>query len=554
MPSRRVLLRTVGASVLATIAGCSGTSQSNPETPTETASESTTTEYQETTIMSPVSTTAAASETTTASRTTSATETTASTETATTDEEQETAQGTTETTEDEPNSQSFPSNGGSGNPSGGGSSNGSGTTESTTTEPTTAETTTSTRQPGTTETTTEQPPTATTTETTATTQPPTATTTEPTTETSTTEPTTTEEPPTTTTETTTTTEQPPSEGGSWSNGPDFPAPQSNMGGGVVDGSIYCFGGIESGENLPAVARTYRFDPADGGEGTWHRLGDMPRALWAPCGVAAEGNLYSFGGAPTDAPYGTGEPPSDEIFVYAPDEGWRNLTAETGVRCPYPNWAMGGVYDPGDGLIYLVGGGTDVTDRESASDHGVGTDDPGTYDESRVWTFDPATEEVANPDLVRLPKARRWPSVARTEVGGETYIHAICGLFGVTGPTNDNLRYRVSTGEWESMTPAPRSGCYATNSNPVIDGTLFLTHGFFWEDEPSVDSYEAACHAYDPATDSFRTDLPSPQRLRGGAVDAVVEDTLHVVGGHVKRYDQNGYHDCKTATEAFTPSK
>lgn len=549
MPSRRVLLRAVGAGVLASIAGCSGGGQSDPEAPSETQSELTTAaEYQETTIMSTTPTTATSTETTTATETTT-TEARTSTEPGTGDE-QKTDERTVTTTEDDPNSQSNPSNGGSGNPSGGnGSPSDSETTESTATETTSDSestaretTTTETTTTETTETTTTDQPPTTTTETTATERPPTTTT-----ETTTTETTTADQPPTTTTD------QSPSEGGSWSTGADLPTPQSNAGGGVVDGSLYSFGGIESGENLPAVARTYRFDPADEGDGTWNQLEDMPRALWAPCGVAAEGKLYSFGGAPTDAPYGTGESPSDEIFVYAPGEGWRNLTAETGVRCPYPNWAMGGVYNPDDGLVYLGGGGTDVTDRESASDHGVGTGDPGTYDESRIWTFDPATEEVANPDLARLPAARRWPTVALVEVGGEAYLHAICGLFGVTGPTNDNLRYRVSTGEWESVTPAPRSGCYATTGNPVIDGTIYLTHGFFWEDDPSVDSYDAACHAYDPAADSFRTDLSSPGQLRGGAVDAVIDDVLYVVGGHVKRYDENGYHDCKAATEAFTPS-
>ena len=517
MPSRRVFLRTLGASAITAIAGCSGDNQSDSEATTEPG---TATAYQETTIMSPIPTTVGSNETA------ATVDTIPCTATATTQEVQENTEETTETTEDDGNDRSYPSNG-DGSPSNDAdSTDDTGTTASTATTTTTEATPTP--EPTTATTPTEGPPTATT---------------ETTTRQS-----------TTATTTGTTTEQPPSGDGSWSAGPDLPTPQSNAGGGVVGGSLYCFGGIESGANLPAVARTYRFDPDGARGGTWHRLEDMPKALWAPCGVAAEGQLYSFGGAPTDAPYGTGEPPSDEIFAYTPGEGWRDLTAETGVRCPYPNWAMGGVYDPDDGLVYLVGGGTDVTDRKSASDHGVGTDHPGTYDESRVWTFDPTTEKVAEPDLARLPKARRWPTVALADVGGETCLHAICGLFGVTGPTDDNLRYRVSTGEWKSMTPAPRTGIYATNSDPVIDGTVHLTHGFFWEGDPSVDAYAAVCHAYDPLADSFRTDLPSPRRLRGGAVDAVVDGTLYVVGGHVKRYDQNGYHDCKTATETFTPSR
>ncbi|MFC4552251.1 MULTISPECIES: Kelch repeat-containing protein [Halorussus] len=550
MPSRRILLRALGASLLASAAGCSGSEfpagdpaeRGTTETRT-TLEPPTTVAYEETTVMPSLTTTETPTSGTSAAR---ATDATATTETPTT---------TAATATTDERAVRDGANGGSGGQSGGSGSFRDPEPTTTTTE-TTADPTTSTT-PGTTS---GRPPTSTTTTTTAdpttsTTPTPTPTTTP---ETSTTPPATTTLTPTTTETTTptpTTTERPPDGDGAWSAEASLPAPQSDAGGGVVDGNIYYFGGIESGENLPAVARTYRFDPTAGGEtdgGAWERLEDMPRALWAPCGVAAEGKVFSFGGAPRDAPYGTGEPPSDEIFVYEPGEGWRDLTAETGVRCPYPNWAMGGVYDPDSGLVYLVGGGTDVTDRESASDHGVGGERPGTYDESRVWTFDPAAEEVVDPDLARLPEARRWPTVALVEVGGELCLHAICGLFGVTGPTNQNLRLRLSSGEWETMTPAPRAGSYATTSDPVIDGTVYLTHGLFWEDSPSVDSYTAACHAYDPATDEFRTDLARPRRLRGGSVDAVVDDTLYVVGGHVKRYDRNGYHDCVTASESFAP--
>lgn len=561
MPSRRVLLRALGAGALGSIAGCSGDDESRP---TETSSEPTTpSEYRETSITTPESVRASAMPTTAPAGssdeagTATATETSDGVETTATSGTTNRTERTT-TTADEPNSGSGGSNlGGNGRSNGGNSgadpdttseprtetterSTTRTTTERSTTDPTTAPPTT-TEPVTTTETSTTEPTTTDarqTTETTTTTQRPIETTTQYPTET-TTQP---------TTETTTTT-RPPDGTGSWSVEASLPEPQSDAAGGVVDGSLYYFGGIESGENLPAVARTYRFDPADG---AWTRLEDMPRALWAPCGVAAEGKLFSFGGAPADTPYGTGEPPSDEIFVYEPGAGWRDLTAETGVRCPYPNWAMGGAYNPDDGLVYLVGGGTDVTDRASASDHGVGTDDPGTYDESRIWTFDPVTEEVANPDLARMPAARRWPTVALVEVDGETCLHAICGLFGTTGPTDDNLRYRLSTGEWEAMTPAPRAGNYAATDDPVVDGTVYLTHGSFWVDTPSVDAYDAACHAYDPVADEFETDFASPEHLRGGAVDAVVDDTLYVVGGHVKRYDRNGFHDCKTANEAFTP--
>ena len=537
MSSRRALLRALAAGTLASLAGCS--QFGDFETATETTAPTTAADYEETTIMSPTTvgataeTTGRSTDATTGSTSTAANGTATDgshpqSETTTSLTETPTATNATTasvTTEQ----QALGSDSGNGNA--GGSSNGSNDSQTTTTTATTTATKTTSKTTETTVTTTDGAVTSTTIATTTTPDTTTTTTTEP-----------------------TTTEDGPDSKGQWATVADLPRPQSNPGGGVLDGSLYCFGGIESGENLPAVARSYRFDPATGDAGAWHRIEDMPRALWAPCGVAAGDTLYSFGGAPTDAPYGTGEPPSDEIFAYEPGEGWRDLTAEAGVRCPYPNWAMSGVYNPADGLIYLVGGGTDVTGRASASDHGVGTDAPGTYDESRVWTFDPESETVADPDRARLPRARRWPTVALTEVDGEPRLHAICGLFGVTGPTDDNLRYRLSSGEWESMTPAPRAGIYATNADPVVDDTLYLTHGFFWKDDPSTDAYTPACHAYDPATDAFRTDFAQPGALRGGAVDGVVDGRLYVAAGHVKRYDQNGYHDCKTAVEAFTPPR
>lgn len=341
------------------------------------------------------------------------------------------------------------------------------------------------------------------------------------------------------------------EEGEWQELAPLPARQSDAGGGVVDGTLYYFGGFESGVDTRPVGRAFAYDPAEGERGRWDEIGTMPRALWGSCGVAAEDALYSFGGAPADSPYG-GVPPSDEIFRYDPGDGWTDLTDEHDVRCPYRNWAMRGVYVPRDGLIYCVGGGTDVTDRESATNHGVGSKRPGTYDERRIWTFDPESEEVADPDLARMPRAKRWPSVALITVEGRPCIHAISGRFGGSGPTNTNYRYDIERGEWSEMTPAPLTGNYGTNSNPVIDDEVHLTHGITLAGDLSMDIYQPFSHRYNPETDTFTTDNAQPAYPRIGPVDAVIDETLYVVGGHVKRYDRNDEHQCLTYNEAFTP--
>lgn len=341
--------------------------------------------------------------------------------------------------------------------------------------------------------------------------------------------------------------------GEWSEAAPLPAAQSDAGGGVVDGDLYYFGGFESGPGLPAVARAYAFDPSAEPEAAWRRLDDAPRPLWAPCGVAAGDRLFSFGGAPPESPYGTDEPPSDAILRYVPGDGWTDLTAERGLRCPYPNWAMAGVHDPESGLIYCVGGATGVTDRESATDHGVGGDSPGRFDEARVWTFDPDAEAVVDPDLTRLPRAKRWHSVALVEVDGRSSLHAIAGRFGSSGPTRSNYRYDIERDEWSRMADAPLAGNYGTTSDPVIDDRVYLTHGISLAGDLSRDSYALAAHRYDPADDSFVTDVAAPTHARTGPVDAVVDGRLHVVGGHVKRYDRDGEHQCVTHHEVFAPA-
>ena len=122
-------------------------------------------------------------------------------------------------------------------------------------------------------------------------------------------------------------------GGEWAGNARLPQAQSAAGGGVLDGQLYYFGGFDSWPKLDATDRAFVYDPVAGSEGEWDRIPDMPARLWAPCGVASESRIYSFGDAPPNSPYSTGEGPTDAIFAYGPGEGWRDLTSETGVRIP-----------------------------------------------------------------------------------------------------------------------------------------------------------------------------------------------------------------------------
>lgn len=330
--------------------------------------------------------------------------------------------------------------------------------------------------------------------------------------------------------------------GAWARKAALPAAQSAAGGGVVNDRLYVYGGIRDGSGLRAVPWTYVYNA---GTDRWQKLADMPAALWGNCGVSAAGKLFSFGGAPAYAPY-NGTPPTDSVFVYRPGGGWTNLTATKGVRCPYPNWAMSGLYNPTDGLIYCVGGGTNVTSRSSATAHGVRNSNPGRFDESRIWTFDPVAERVVGSDLARMPVAKRWPSVALATVSGKPYVYAVGGYLGVLGPTSSNFRFDPATRRWEVMRPAPRAGYYATRNDPVIDNEVYLTHGLFGTTNAG---YLLVCHRYDPESNAFETSLPAPSVRRASATDGVIGGTLYVAGGHVK---PDSFHDCTAANEALTP--
>lgn len=336
----------------------------------------------------------------------------------------------------------------------------------------------------------------------------------------------------------------------WSAAEPLPAPQSDVGSGVLDGRLYVFGGIESAQGLAAVARTFSFDPVNG---TWRCHEDMPRALWGNAGVATTDMLFSFGGAPVDSPYKTGDPPSDEIFIFRPGEGWENLSETTGVSCPYRNFGMRGVYNPTDDLIYCVGGGTNPSPRDTVTNHGAHPQSIGAYDESRIWTFDPRQLQVDDADFARLPEAKRWTSIA-VITDDVPAIHAIGGWHGNSGPTDSNIRIDPVTGEVTSMRRTPLPGMYSTTTNSVIGGQVFLSHGLFINDKYTMDSYRVFCHRYDPVLDEFQTDLPKASYVRVGAADGVIDDTLHVVGGHIKKFEGNGSHDAVTHHEVFCPEE
>ena len=132
---------------------------------------------------------------------------------------------------------------------------------------------------------------------------------------------------------------------------------------TVDGKVYVIGGTRDG--IAPIAAVEMYDPKTD---TWSKKADMPTPRIAPVTVVLASKIYTIGGA-TDVFF-----PSPAIEVYNPvTDTW-----EQKADMPNPRWGAAGAAVPG-GHIYIFGGATDFTHKESTTD--VDAYDPKT----ETWT-------------------------------------------------------------------------------------------------------------------------------------------------------------------------
>ncbi|SIR97447.1 hypothetical protein SAMN05421858_4890 [Haladaptatus litoreus] len=203
------------------------------------------------------------------------------------------------------------------------------------------------------------------------------------------------------------------------------------------------------------------------------------------------------------------------------------------RCSvsYPNWAMSTAYNPSDGLIYCLGGGTSVAWEKAhptdATDFGARGDPVGGFDCRRIWTFNPVTDTVANQRLALMPAAKRWPVAARVVVNGQACIHAIGGWRGNIGPASSNYRYNTVTKTVSTLRATPRAGYYAGRNNPVINNQIYLTYQIVGTSYPG--SYLRNTVRYNPSTNTYTTLSQAPAPIRTGSGSGVIGNTLYIAG-------------------------
>lgn len=241
----------------------------------------------------------------------------------------------------------------------------------------------------------------------------------------------------------------------------------------LDGRIYLLGGI--GNNVVSSSvEVYDFET-----NRWSFAAPLPEPLHHPSSVAVGGALYVIGGY-TNLSFA----PTDSVYVYLPGaDRWSPIA-----RLPSRRGALASVAI--DGKIYTVGGA------------GAGaTGELDVYDpETNRWT-----------PLAPMPTPREH--VAAGVVDGKLYVAG--GRNAQSFVLRTLEEYDRETNTWRSRAPMPtgRSGI----AGAVAGGRFYVLGGEGNASSPKGTFAEN--ESYDPATDTWRSELPmlTPRHGIGAAV-------------------------------------
>jgi hypothetical protein len=137
-----------------------------------------------------------------------------------------------------------------------------------------------------------------------------------------------------------------------------------------------------------------------------------------------------------------------------------------------------------------------------------------------YEYYPATDTYVQKSDV--PHPRTWATCAFVNnsiylIGGFSYEPD------TYGGSDNNQKLNISSDTWEAKTPSPRTRYGATRESPVINGNIYITHGWnnYW--------FYTANYMYDPDTDTWEQ-KGSANHPRDGVACGVIGGKLYVVGG------------------------
>ena len=137
-----------------------------------------------------------------------------------------------------------------------------------------------------------------------------------------------------------------------------------------------------------------------------------------------------------------------------------------------------------------------------------------------YEYDPVADTYTR--KADVPNPRSWATCA--VVGSNIYLIGGWNLSG-GGGTNTMQVLNPDTDTWDlTRMPMPVSRYGATRENPVIDGKIYVTHGWNFE------GYFFTCnYVYDPVANTWEL-KGSANHARDGVACGVINNKLYVVGG------------------------
>ncbi len=263
--------------------------------------------------------------------------------------------------------------------------------------------------------------------------------------------------------------------GFWEPRPSLSTPRQEVGVAVVNGLVYCAGGL--GSNRGALSTVERYDPKTK---KWTFVASMPTARHHFGMAAAGGKIYAIGG------YGSSP---DRCSVYDPTNNKWSAIA----NLPRGRGALGAATV--NGKVYAVGGVV-----------------PGAGVVGDLTSYDPANNTWST--LASMPTPREHLGLAA--LGGKLYVAG--------GRRGGNFKilevYDPATNKWTRLKdmPTARGG----NGAAALNGKLIVVGG----ESPGI---FRQTEEYDPKTDTWRS-LELMSTGLHGIYPVTLGDEIMVAGG------------------------
>jgi len=161
-----------------------------------------------------------------------------------------------------------------------------------------------------------------------------------------------------------------------------------------------------------------------------------------------------------------------------------------------------------------------------------------------YVYDPSTDTYTRE--ADVPTPRTWATCA--VVNNKIYVIGGYSYGSPSGATNVNEVYDPLTDTWQTKSPLPIALYGVPREDPVIDGKIFVTHGFNDQD------FFASTFMYDPSVDTWKQ-MSTAFHPRDGVASGVISGKLYVVGGRadtVGPYGLNFNEVYDPALEAISP--